>query len=89
MSYIIQNTGASLRFTSDDGFFFLMKNHIKAIQYVRDDMIKIDTSSCFNSIFIYKSQVSSPVAVTALELSTILNDWVTEFLKGYPNTPGE
>ena len=87
MSYNIEDTGASLRFTSDDGFFFLMKNDIKAIRFVRDDMIKIDTGSCFNSIFIYKSQVSAPSAVDALGLATILNEWVTSFLQGYPDPP--
>ena len=87
MSYNIQNTGASLRFTSDDGFFFLMKNDIKAIKYVREDMIKIDTGCCFNSIFIYQRQVSSPYAPDALSLATILNGWVTTFLQGYPDPP--
>ena len=83
----IQDTGASLRFISDGGFFFLMKNDIKAIRFVRDNMIKIDTSCCFNSIFIYQHQVSSPFAFDALELATILNGWVTSFLQGYPDPP--
>lgn len=87
MSYNIQNTGASLRFTSDDGFFFLMKNDIRSIRFVRDDMIKIDTGCCFNSIFIYQHQVSSPCTADALQLASILNYWVTTFLQGYPE-PG-
>lgn len=85
MAYNIQNTGASLRFTSDDGFFFLMKNDIKAIKYVREDMIKIDTGCCFNSIFIYQRQVSSPASTNAIGLANILNQWVTSFLQGYPD----
>lgn len=87
MSYNIEDTGASLRFTSDDGFFFLMKNDIKAIRFVRDGMIKIDTGCCFNSIFIYQHQVSSPASGNALDLATILNQWVTVFLQGYPDPP--
>ncbi len=87
MSYNIQNTGASLRFTSDDGFFFLMKNDIRAIRHVREGMIKIDTGCCFNSIFIYQHNVLSPYSDDALHLATILNQWVTEFLQGYPDPP--
>ncbi len=89
MSYNIQNLGASLYFTStsNDGFFLLMKSDIKAIRFVRDDMIKIDTGCCFNSIFIYQHQVLSPFAMNALELTAILNQWLTTFLQGYPNPP--
>lgn len=91
MSYIIQDTGASIRFTSSDGFFFLMKTDIKAIRFVRDDMIKIDTGCCFNSIFIYQSSVTVPVASSGLQLAGILNDWITVFLNGFQDTdyPGE
>lgn len=87
MSYQINDTGASLRFTSGDGFFFLMKHHIKAIRYVRDNMIKVDTGCCFGSLFIHANQVTVPVNTGADNLAQILNGWITNFLQGYPD-PG-
>ncbi|OJW31529.1 MAG: hypothetical protein BGO54_13790 [Sphingobacteriales bacterium 46-32] len=87
MSYQINDTGASLRFTSGDGFFFVMKHHIKAIRYVRDDMIKVDTGCCFDSLFIHASQVTIPDNTGANNLADILNGWTTQFLQGYPE-PG-
>jgi hypothetical protein len=81
MSYQIINTGSSLRFTSDDGFFFLLKHDIKAIKYVSDDLIKIETGFCCNGIFIYQSSVSIPFANNATELTAILSGWLKEFSK--------
>lgn len=79
MSYQIFNTEASLRFTSDDGFFFLLKPEIKAIKYVSEDLIKIETGSCCNCIFIYQISVSVPFADNAMELAAILNEWLRGF----------
>jgi hypothetical protein len=91
MSYIIEDTGASIRFTGSDGFFFLMKTDIKSIRSIRDDMIKIDTGCCFTSIFIYPSSVTAPAASSALHLADILNNWITVFLNGFQDSdsPGE
>lgn len=88
MSYIIADTGASLRFTSNDGFFYLMKHDIKNISPVRDDLLKIDTGCCFNSIFIYASQVTQPFHMDGPHLVHILNTWITTFLQGFPPPPG-
>lgn len=86
MSYYIEDTGASLRFTSEDGFFFLMKKDINAIRFVRDGLIMVDTGCCFNNIFIYVHQVSSPLADDAEELANTLNSWMG-LPSEFPETP--
>ena len=89
MSYQIINTGASLRFISEGGFFFLMKHHIKSIQHIRENMIRINTGCCFHSIYINADQVSEPANGSGEELAATLNQWTTSFLQGYPNpAPG-
>lgn len=80
MSYQIFDTGASMRFVSEEGFFFLMKNHVKSIQYVRDNMIRIDTGCCMHSIFLQAHHVSLPMNDGAEDLIQILNGWITTFL---------
>lgn len=89
MSYEIINTGASLRFISEEGFFFLMKHHIKSIQHIRENVIRINTGCCIHSIYINADQVSQPATGSAEQLAETLNQWTTSFLQGYPPTiPG-
>lgn len=89
MSYQITNTGASLRFISGDGFFFLMKHHIKSIHHIRDSVIRINIGCCMHSIYIDADQVAEPATGSAEQLADTLNQWTTSFLQGYPPTiPG-
>lgn len=84
MGYELFNTGASIRFVSDDGFFFLMKHHIKSIRYVRDNMIRIDTGCCMHSLYLQAHQVVYPGHDGAENLAMILNGWITGFLQHPP-----
>ncbi|MFN4313304.1 MAG: hypothetical protein ACK4E0_03350 [Chitinophagaceae bacterium] len=89
MSYQIFDTGSSIRFISDDGFFFLMKHHIRSIRYVAENMLRIDTGCCMHNIYLQADHVSEPTTFGAEHLAGILNQWVTTFLQGYPdNGPG-
>jgi hypothetical protein len=85
MSYQIYDTGSSIRFVSDDGFFFLMKHHIKSIRYVQDNILRIDTGCCMQSIYLQADHVSDPGDGGAENLANILNQWMTNFLQGYPS----
>ncbi len=85
MSYQITDTGASIRFANPDGFFYLLKHHIKGIRMVNYNMIRIDTGCCLHSIFIDASQVETPLNTGGEDLAGTLNDWLTTFLKGYPD----
>lgn len=87
MSYEIIDTGASIRFIGDEGFFYLMKHQIKSIQQVRDNMIRIDTGCCFHSVFIQAHHVTHPETYGAEHLAQLLNAWTSEFLQGYPSPP--
>ncbi|TXJ28229.1 MAG: hypothetical protein E6Q24_05465 [Chitinophagaceae bacterium] len=87
MSYQIYDTGSSLRFVNDDGFFYLMKHHISSIRYVPDNMLRIDTGSgcCMHSIYLQADHVIQPANWGAENLANTLNQWMTNFLQGYPN----
>lgn len=87
MSYQIIDTGASLRFVHEAGYFYIMKHHIKGIRQLRDDIIRIDTGCCLHSVFIHSDQVSEPVHADTQSLASILNTWITSFLQGYPDLP--
>lgn len=92
MSYQISDTGASLRFISEAGFFFLMKHHIKSIQYIRENTIRINTGCCMHSIYLDADHVTLPVNDGAEHLVQLLNHWITIFLQGYEpvvEPPGE
>ncbi|MBN8877065.1 MAG: hypothetical protein J0I32_05920 [Sphingobacteriales bacterium] len=84
MSYQIFDTGSSLRFVNDDGFFYLMKHHIRSIRYVPDNLLRIDTGCCMHSIYIQADHVTQPANWGAEDLASILNNWMTLFLQGYP-----
>lgn len=83
MSYQITDIGSSIRFNSEDGFFFLMKHHIKSIRHLRDNMICIDTGCCMHSIYLQADKVSEPSNLGAEQLAARLNNWMTTFLQGY------
>jgi hypothetical protein len=89
MSYEITDTGASIRFISEEGFFYLMKHHIKSIQHVRENMVRIDTGCCLHSIFIQAKYVSIPVNFGGEHLAAVLNNWTTSFLKGFATPPDQ
>ncbi|NCT73992.1 MAG: hypothetical protein GXC78_05635 [Chitinophagaceae bacterium] len=89
MSYQIIDTGASIRFISDDGFFYLMKHQIKSIQTIRENIVRIDTGGgcCMHSIFIQVESVISPPISGTEQLMQLLNEWTSDFLQGYPDPP--
>ncbi len=81
MSYQITDTGASIRFVNDDGFFYLMKHDIKSISAIRDELLKIETGGCLHNLFINVGHVTEPAHTGPDNLANIMNLWITEFMR--------
>jgi hypothetical protein len=86
MSYQIFNSGASIRFTDPDGEVMIYKQTIRQIAVIGDGIIKIDTGEKFRTIFFRHENVSVPVSGSAVALTSVLNNWLTDCLCT-PSTP--
>ncbi len=83
MTYQIYNDGEHLRFTADGSVFFLHKKKIKKVNLVREDIIKISTENCEQTIYFRRQDVTNPVTVDAQHLVDIIDVWIG----GYTENP--
>lgn len=77
MAIEIINYGGSLKIVTDESLRLLLKNQIREVEVVRDNILKIDIGQgALYNVFIDQSEVTSPVTESVEELRDIIIDMI-------------
>lgn len=81
MTYQIYNDGENLRFTGDGSVYYLVKQKIRQMALVREDIIRISTENCEKTIYFRRQDVTTPSSLDPQHLVDIIDTWIGGYVE--------
>lgn len=81
MTYQIYNDGENLRFAGDGTAYYLVKQKIKQVALVREDIIRISTENCEKTIYFRRQDVTIPSSLDPQHLVDIIDAWIGGYVE--------
>jgi hypothetical protein len=75
MPYSLNNNGATIKFIYGNEPIYIDKSEIRAVMYIRPDIVKIDMGDPLRNFYIKWRDIPASVAMDAKTLAQVLSTW--------------